>query len=80
MPSVIAVGSGPIAFTTKDGQALLIPLTAISFENGTAKLSAAYSAYQAELQPWLNCFTEQRAIQRVRFVLIPCLSLVRLPQ
>ena len=51
MSSAIAVGSGPIAFTTKAGQALLIPLTALSFENGKPKLSAAYRAYQLELQP-----------------------------
>ncbi|MEG4318608.1 MULTISPECIES: hypothetical protein [unclassified Microcoleus] len=62
MSSAIAVGSGPIAFTTKDGQALLIPLTAISFENGAVKLSAGYSAYQAELQPWLEYLAKQETI------------------
>lgn len=62
MSSAIAVGSRPIAFTTKDGKALLIPLTAISFENGDVKLSAAYSSYQAELQPWLVYLAKQEII------------------
>jgi len=62
MSSTIALGSGPIAFTTKDGQALLIPLTAINFENGAVKLSATYSNYQAELQPWLNYLAKQKTI------------------
>lgn len=62
MSSAIAVGSGPIAFTTIGGQALLIPLTAISFENGEVKLSAAYSANQTELQPWLDYLARQRII------------------
>jgi len=62
MSSTIALGSGPIAFTTKGGQALLIPLTAISFENGAVKLSATYSNYQAELQPWLNYLAKQKTI------------------
>lgn len=62
MSSAIAVGSRPIAFTTKAGQALLIPLTAISFENGEIKLSLAYSAYQAELQPWLAYLAKQGTI------------------
>lgn len=48
MPSAIAVGPGPVAFTTKGGQALLIPLTAIRFENGAVKLSAAYSTDQVK--------------------------------
>lgn len=62
MSSAIALGSGPIAFTTKGGQALLIPLTAISFQNGAVKLSATYSNYQAELQPWLNYLAKQKII------------------
>ncbi len=62
MSSAIAVGSGPIGFTTKDGKALLIPLTAISFENGEIKLSLAYSAYQAELHPWLVYLAKQGTI------------------
>lgn len=62
MSSTIALGSGPIAFTTKGGQALLIPLTAISFDNGEIKLSLAYSAYQAELQPWLVYLAKQGTI------------------
>lgn len=62
MSSAIAVGSGPIAFTTRDGKALLIPLTAISFENGEIKLSLAYSAYQAEIQPWLAYLAKQGTI------------------
>lgn len=62
MSSTIALGSGPIAFTTKDGQALLIPMTAISFENGEIKLSLAYSAYQAELQPWSVYLAKQGTI------------------
>jgi hypothetical protein len=63
MPSAITVGSGPIAFTTKAGQALLIPLTAISFEDSKVKLSDAYSTYKAELQPWLEYLAQQEIIQ-----------------
>jgi len=63
MSSAIAVGSGPIAFTTKAGQALLIPLTAISFEDGKVKLNAAYGTYQAELKPWLEYLAQQETIQ-----------------
>lgn len=64
MASAIAIGSGPIAFTTKkDGQALLIPLTAISFENGAVKLSNVYSTYQTELQPWLDYLAKQEIIK-----------------
>lgn len=62
MSSALAIGSRPIAFTTKAGQALLIPLTAISFENGKPKLSATYSTYQSELQPWLNYLAQQETI------------------
>ena len=63
MSNTIAVGSGPIAFTTKAGQALLIPLTAISFENGNVKLSTIYSSTdRAELQPWLDYLAKQGTI------------------
>lgn len=62
MSITIAIGSGPIPFTTKDGKALLVPLAAISFDNGKVKVSADYGAYQAELQPWLDYLAQQETI------------------
>lgn len=55
MPSAIAVGSGPVAFTTSSGKFLLIPLSAITFVDNELTLSDAYDGdYKTKLKDWLQ--------------------------
>jgi hypothetical protein len=63
MSSSIAVGSGPIAFTDKNGHAHLIPLTAISFEGEELHLDDKYKELTTDILPWLKYLAEQKIIR-----------------
>lgn len=63
MPNAIALGSGPVAFTTSAGKFLLIPLSAISFkDDGSIELSGDYSN-ENELQNWLKYLVQIGSIK-----------------
>ena len=57
MPEAVALGNGPVAFTTQDGHQLLIPLSALSFDaSGTLTVSnwPPYTTYKSQVDAWLN--------------------------
>lgn len=65
MPELDVVGSGPIAFTTKDGSFKLIPLSYFYFD-ANKKLQSTwpeYNTYKDELGLWLNYLVNTGALK-----------------
>jgi hypothetical protein len=57
MPNATVVGSGPVTFTTTDGQQLSIPLSLLYFDSSNilkADRWPLYTKYKAEVDPWLH--------------------------
>ena len=54
MSNATVVGSGPIAFTTKEGQALSIPLTAPVINGDKIEFKDSNYPAKIQVQPWLD--------------------------
>jgi hypothetical protein len=60
MSKKTVVGSAPIAFTTKEGKAVSIPLSALSFGDNGLDIPASY---EEELQKWLKYLDKTGALK-----------------